>query len=130
MNENIEDIKKRLNQKMIFIQFDFLFDRDGLLLTAEYFSYSINCQLSVVNENKFIEIDSNGVFTITIKKDIYLPGFGSGAVDVFTSRRVKGEKAIIGFVNTFLKLLPFSIIKHRKGEYQLLDPDGMDYIGE
>ncbi|HEK22053.1 MAG: hypothetical protein C0191_04625 [Mucilaginibacter sp.] len=39
-------------------------------------------------------------------------------------------KSMILFINEYLRSRPFTIVKYELGKYQLLDPNGMDYIGQ
>lgn len=123
------EILGQLNAKTAFITFE-EDNADQTLFVAEYFSYNVVCKINIPEEFDSSDFLTSGSFSLTIQKEFYLGTMTNNTVEILPVLEVKGLAAVIKYVNSFIKLVPFKIVKHSRNQYQLLDPEGMDYIGE
>lgn len=75
---------------------------------AESKNHSLRCHITIMNENGLLETDK-----ILNHKTTY-----------------NLINKVIKLINTYVKSRPFTIVRYSRGQHKLLDPNGMDYIGQ
>ncbi len=94
----------------------------GLIIEAEYFDSKIQLLFYVSDSTKRIK---TGRLKITNDKNQPI-----NEMEINTSRLSSAIKTISLVITEYISSKPFTIVKHHRGEYKLLDPNGMDYIGQ
>ncbi|MFD0764538.1 hypothetical protein ACFQZI_06715 [Mucilaginibacter lutimaris] len=99
---------------------------DEMLFTAEYFSYDIICKMYISERFTLHDELRRGSFYTTIQRH----HFSGQTAPIFQTRQIIGLQDLYKYIDSFLKMIPFKIVKYGKNKYQLLDPEGMDHCGE
>jgi hypothetical protein len=126
---NVEELLIFLNKKMCFVNFEIEFSSQNLVVfKSAYFDFSVYmfCIFSSLKSG-----DRKIIFDCHLK---IFNEFNKPSTAVFISGKHDGEcysySTAIMLFNNWIKKNPFTIVKFKPGQYQLLDPNGMDYIGE
>ncbi len=121
---NVIQLLNAIRTKRFCARLEFTLSQfDGcLIIEAEYFDSKTQLLFFVSDSTKRIK---TGCLKITNDKNQPI-----NEMEINTSRLSSAVKTISLAITEYIRSKPFTIVKHHRGEYKLLDPNGMDYIGQ